>query len=169
MAKVAKDKYSNVAFGRVTMGAPNVLTFEPIRFAVGVFQGVAIVVHRLSYFPWHATLRELVAATDAFTMGLVSSNRILNLYDISDPAIIDRHDVVGIGVAVENIELPIISDFTTMPEQGRILAPNPLYLAMMTQGFVAAGSGHVQIDFSFVELADKDYIELIQSQLPANL
>ncbi len=170
MAKVTPDKYTNVAYGVVTMTGGDVLTFDQIRFAVGIFQGVAIVLHRVLYYPTEISLRTNVTATTSLTVGITTSNRLLALTEISDHAIVDRVQNVGVGVAVEPRRLPFISDMSHLPAGGRILAPNPLFLAMDTAGFAAqVGACRAQLEFTFVELSDKDYIELIQSQLPANI
>jgi len=169
MAKTKKDEYGNVAFGQVTCSAANTLTFSAIQLAVGTFQGVALVLHRISYFPGSVTLRELVAATDDLSMGLTASNRLTAMYDIADPAVIDCKTIVGVGVAVEPHVLPYVSDFSGLPGGGKIMTANPLYCGINTTGAVAASTMRVQLDFTFLELADKDYIELIQAQLPANI
>ncbi|GAI58496.1 unnamed protein product, partial [marine sediment metagenome] len=44
-----------------------------------------------------------------------------------------------------------------------------LFAAMTSLGAAAECIMFVQLEFTFIELADKDYIELIQSMLPANL
>jgi hypothetical protein len=44
-----------------------------------------------------------------------------------------------------------------------------LYLAAMSSGFVGAGIIKAQLDFTFVELSDRDYLELIQAQFPGNI
>lgn len=169
MPAKAKDAYSNVAFGEVTCSAANTLTFSAIQLAVGTFQGVALILHRILYYPTVATLRELVGATDDLAMGLTGSNRLDAIAEISDPSVIDRRGVVGVGVAVEPWSLPIVSDFSRLPGGGKIMTANPLYAAVDSTGFVAAASLLMQLDFTFLELADKDYIELIQAQLPANI
>ncbi len=169
MGKIAKDKYVNVAYAKVTMSAPNVLTFQPFQFAVGVFQGVAIVVHRILYYPLGATLREMVAATEDLDMAVTTSSRLTSIYDVSEPGVVDRCGILCIGVPVANMHLPIITDWTALPMGGKIIAPNPLFIALETSGFTAAGEMRVQMDFTFVELTPGDYIELIQSQLPANI
>ncbi|MBA7709044.1 hypothetical protein ES703_117951 [subsurface metagenome] len=167
--KVKADKYSNVAFAKVTMSAVNTLTFEAINMAVGVFQGVAMLIHRILYYPTDVSLREVVAATDTFSLALTTSNRLANIVDVSEPAIIDKLHVVGVGVNVEAVRLPLVSDLTMLPGGGRIVPANPLFVAMATAGAVAASKAFVQVDFTFIELTDQDYLELIQSQLPANI
>jgi len=169
MAATKKDQFSNVAFGDVTCSAANTLTFSAIQLAVGTFQGVALVLHRILYYPSDASLRELVAATDGLQLALTSSNRLTQIYQIDDPAIIDRKNICGIAAGVEPFLLPFVSDFSSLPGGGKIIAANPLYVGIQTAGAAAASNYRAQLDFTFIELADKDYIELIQAQLPANI
>lgn len=169
MAQVKPDKFANVAYADVSSSAIDTLTFEPIRFAVGIFQGVGLILHRILYYPSMGALRELVAATDALQMALTTSNRLTSIVDVSESAIIDRRSLAGIGVAVDSIELPFISDFTGLPGGGKILPSNPFFAAVKTAGAAAPSRVYFQLDFTFVELADKDYIELIQSMLPSNI
>ncbi|GAH35671.1 unnamed protein product [marine sediment metagenome] len=169
MAKTTPDKYANVAFATVGCTAIDTLSFAQIRFGVGIFQGIALILHRVLYYPTEVATRELVAATDSLRMAITTSNRLTQIYEVSEPALIDAVHLIGVGVNVEPLRVPIVSDFTSLPGGGRILPANPLFGAINTAGAVAASSMRIQLDFTFVELADKDYIELIQSQLPANV
>jgi len=167
--RAKRDEYSNVAYASITMSAANALTFAPIRMAVGIFQGVGIVVHKILYIPTVPTIREIVAATDSLVMAFCTSDSLTAIDDVIQPAIIDVITLAGIGTNVEIMKTPIVSDFTTLPGGGKIIPANPLFLALFSAGFTAAGVIRAQIDFTYIELADKDYIELIQSQLPANI
>lgn len=169
MAKASTDKYANTAYGVVTMSAANTLTFSQINMGMGIFQRTAMLLHRCLWSPTAPSLRELVAATDHLDMALVSSNRLTTISDLTDPAVIAAIRLVAIGVAVETRTLPIISDFTTLPGGGKLIAGNPIYVGAMTGGAAAASVVRVQLDFTFVELSDSDYLELVQAQYPANI
>lgn len=167
--KGKKDAYANKAYGTVTCSAPNTLTFSAIQLAVGLFQGIAMLLHRVQWMPDTTSIREMVAATDSLYLALTSSNRLTSITTVSEPAIIDQKRYVGIGAAVANVELPWVSDFTNLPGGGKLIAANPLYVGIFTGGAVAASTASVILDFTFVELSDRDYLELIQQQFPANL
>lgn len=167
--KAKSDAYANVAFALCTMTAADTLTFKQIQMAVGLFQGVAMVIHRIKYYPTVASLRQLVANTDQLYLAITSSNRLASISAMNDPAIIDLTQLVSIGVAVERYVLPITSDFTNMPGGGKIVAANPLWVGMMSGGFAVAAECNVQIEFTFASLSDSDYLEIIQSQFPANI
>lgn len=169
MAKTSKDAYANVAFGTLTMSAANTLTFAQINMGVGLFEGRALLLHQLRYYPTNASLRELVAATDELIMCMCTTNRLSSIVDTSDPAIIDVTRIVSVGVAVERYQTPIIVDFTNLPGGGRLMPANPIWLCGYTAGAVAASVFRVRLDFTFIELGPQDYLELIQSMFPANV
>lgn len=167
--KGKKDMYANVAYGTVVMSAANTLTYSQIQMAVGLFQGVAMLVHRVLWYPFNATIREMVAATDSMIMALTSSNRLTTIADVTDPSILVQRRLVGVGANTEIVSLPIIEDFTNLPGGGKLIASNPIWVAGYSGGFAAAGTISVQLDFTFIELSSADYLELLQAQFPANL
>jgi hypothetical protein len=167
--KGKKDQYANVAYGNIAMSAANTLTFAQILFAVGLFQGVAIILHRVLWFPGANAIRELVAATDDLQLALTTSNRLTGITAVREPAILAIKHIIGVGAGVERQELPLISDFQMLPGGGKLIPANPLYFAMTSGGFVSAQGAMVQLEFTFIELAAADYLELIQSQYPANI
>jgi hypothetical protein len=170
MAKTKADEYSNVAFGSVTLSAVNTLTFSQIQFAVGLFQGMAIILHRVHWRPGTTFIREIAAATDQCIFAITSTNRLTSIDDISDPSVLAYHKIVGAGANVEPWRLPFITDFTMLPGGGRLIAANPLYLGAVTTGFAAAtGPIQVSLDFTFIELAAAQYLEVLQAQFPANI
>ena len=169
MAKAKMDRYSNRAIERTTMTAVNTITYSQIRFGVGIFQGIALVIHRVEWYPSVGSLRELVAASDQLDFAITSTDGLAVITDILEPSILVLKNLAGLGVNVEFIELPFISDFSKLPGGGLILPPNPLFLCVNTQGAVAASSVGCLIYFTFLELTDKDYIELIQASIPANI
>lgn len=170
MAKAGlTDKYANVAFGAVTMSAANTLTFAQINMGIGIFQRTAMLLHRVMFVPTAASMREIVAASDHVTMAITTSNRLTVLDDLSDPALICHMRITGVGVAVEPWRTPLIFSFAELPSGGKLIAGNPIYGGMITAGAAAASAMKIQLDFSFVELTDADYLELVQAQYPANI
>jgi hypothetical protein len=169
MAKTSADKFCNVAWGLVTASAADALTFQQIMFGVGLLQGVAMVLHRVLYYPVLTTARQLVAATDDLRMAITTSNRLADIVDISDPSIVDVHRIMCIAANVEHIDVPITHDFTGLPGGGKLIPCNPIYLAVDSGGFAIAANVRAKLEFTFMELADKDYLELLQSVYPANI
>lgn len=169
MAKATRDAYANVAYGAVTMSAANTLTFSQIQMGVGLFEGRAMCIHRIKYSGTSNSIREMVAATDRLVIAVTTSNRLTSIIDVSDPAMIDNVDLVGIAANIELVRLPLISDFTMLPGGGKLVPANPLWLAGFTAGAAAASAFRVQLEFTFVELSPQDYLEVIQSMFPANV
>lgn len=167
--KGKRDIYSNVAFGTCTLSAINTLTFSQIQMAVGLFQGVAMVIHRILWDPTAATLRELVAATDSLSMALCTTNRLTSIADLTDPSIIAKKQIVCVAANTEPITRPIVDDFTNLPGGGKLISANPIFFGMTSGGFGGTAVAYVQLDFTFVELSSADYLELVQAQFPANI
>lgn len=167
--KTKADAYANKGYGVVTMSAANTLTFSQIQFGVGLFQGIAILLHRVLWSPTSTSLRELVAATDSLTMALTTSNRLTALNDVAEPAIVSMKYLVAIGVATASYELPLVTDYTSLPGGGKLIPANPLWVAANTAGAVAASVLRAELEFTFVQLADREYLELIQTMFPANI
>jgi len=163
------DKFANVAFGYVTCSAANTLTFAQINMGMGIFQRTAMLLHRILFLPTMATLREIVAATDDLQMALVTTNRLTTIADATDPAMVAQKRLIGIAAATGTFETPHVVSFAELPGGGRLIAGNPIYIAANSGGFVSAATVRCQLDFTFVELADADYLELVQAQYPANI
>ena len=172
MAKVRKDIFVNRAIQRITMSAANTLTFQQLNFAVGVFQGVALVIHRIVYHIGVTAWHETVAITDSFVVAMTVSQNISDL-NMTNIEIVDRHEVtaivVGAVVGLVHTQSEVIADFSTLPEKGLIIPANPVFLAMTSAGLATAGISDCEIYFTFRELSDADYIELIQSRVQANV
>lgn len=164
--KTRRDLYSNIALPSVTLSAANTLTFSQLQMGIGLFAGQALLLHRVLWFPNVATVREIVAATDSLYMALTVSNRLAGIADVTDPSVIALQAVVGVGANVESVKTPLVSDFTQLPGGGKLIPANPLFLAGYSLGFAAAAVIRAQLDFSFVQLGDADYLELLQSMYP---
>lgn len=167
--KTKKDLYANTAYGSLVQTAINTLVFSQIQFAVGMFQGVAILLHRILWWPPAGTMREIMAATDDISFALTTSNRLSGIIDVSEPAVLCARRLVGIGIPVAVTDLPLISDFTMLPQGGKLIPANPIYLAMVTAGFAGVATIRCTLEFTFLELSATDYLELIQAQYPANV
>jgi hypothetical protein len=166
-AKATLDQFPNKAVVEITMSAANTLTFKAIQFGVGLFQGTAMVLQKIEYHPIVATVREIVAATDSLALALTSTDQLASL-SVKNAAIIDIFQIFGVAADTERAMTPFERDFTQLQGGGIILPPNPLYLAMSTGGFANPGEAAVKLYFTFRDLIPSDYIELIQSQIPAN-
>jgi len=169
MAKASADKFANVAFGSVTMSAANTLTFAQIQMGVGLFEGRAMVLHRVAFRPSFASIHELAAATDRLTMALTTSNRLTSIIDATDPAIVCQVDLISLGASIEVARMPFEIDYTGLPGGGKLLPCNPIWAACWTSGAAAASAMKCELSFTFVELSPQDYLEVIQSMFPVNV
>jgi hypothetical protein len=167
--KGKKDAYSNIAYASVLQSAANTLTFAQINMGVGLFQGVALLLHRIQWYPFAAALRELVTAADSMDMALTTSNRLTAIYDVLDPSVICVRRLLPIAATVAPYDIPLISDFTMLPGGGKLIAANPLWIACGSLAFAAAAQIRAQLDFTFISLTDAEYLELLQATYPANI
>lgn len=169
MAKTAgAELFANRALTTMTMSAANTLTYSQVRFTTGLVEKVALVIHRIDFIPTGTSVREIVAATDSMTLAFTMSNAMTTLY-AWDPRVLAMIEVTGIGVAVERYLTPLSMDFSSFPGGGILIPPNPIYLAMTTSGAAAASAANACMWFSYRQLTDADYLELIQSLLPQNI
>lgn len=172
MAVRKTDQYPNRALIECTQSAANAITFEQIRFGVGLFQGIALILHKIHWFPTAASIREIVAATDLL------AGMICNRDDLDDTNPTSMNNITskqwlaqayGTAGSGELEELPYVTDFTTMPGGGMIIPANPLYLAVSSAGFSAVGRINIVLFYTFISLKDAEYLELLQSLIPANI
>lgn len=163
------DKYANKAYGHVLMSGANTLTFEQMLFGVGLFEGKALLIHSLGWYPTPTALREIVAATDQLQLALTTSNRLTGITDVAEPAIVAQLSIIGVGVGTEPYVRPLRQDFTSFPGGGLLVPANPLYVGMMTGGFAAAAEARLEMRFTFIDLDSDAYLELLQSLFPANI
>ncbi len=167
-----QDLYGNRAFVDITMTAANTLTFQQIQFGVGLFQGVALVLNRIEWYPDRSVMDSLVANSDELKMALTNRDD-LSAIDASNQSILAMKQVdplmVGAVVGIEIVDLPWVSDFSGIPGAGLIIPANPLYVGVYTVGFAAAARIRCILYFTFKTLTDAEYIELIQTIMPANL
>lgn len=154
------------------MSAANTLTFAQIQFGVGLFQGVAAVVHRLEWFLPLAQLTEIAAGTDEVELALCNRDDLANL-DPDNQSVLSKKALTGIttgAVVSEWIqEQPLVNEFSDMPGGGLIIPANPIYVGMDTVGFAAAGICDLVFYLTFRQLTDAEYVELIQTIMPANI
>lgn len=171
-AKTVKDIYSNRAFETVTMSAANTLTFEQIQFGVGLFQGTALILNRIEWFPLGATILELVAVADHLEFALTNRDDLANLNPTNQSVLVRKRIqavMVGAVVSLEHIVTPLVSDLSGLPGGGLILPANPLYIGALTAGYANAAIVRAVLYFQFKQLTDAEYIELLQTIMPANI
>ena len=169
---VKKDEFVNRALETVTMSATNTMTFQEINFAVGMFQGVGLLIHEVRYYIARTSVIQLIATTDEIQLAMSTSNQVGNL-TMDEPELFAATQLNvtdhGTAAAATVIEMPIRHDFTNLPGGGFIIPANPVYAAMSSVGCTSALVAYVELLFTFKQLSDKDYIELMQSRIHANV
>ena len=170
MAKRAGDLFVNRAIFSLTMSAANTITFEQVRFGLGVFTGTALIVHRVD---WHLeSAAELITAGDNMQLALTNREDLAALQAHNMNVLILKEVRLGASGTPANallMELPLVSDLSTLPGGGLIIPANPLYVAMLTTGYAAAGVVHCVMWYTTKTLTDADWIELVQSLVPVNI
>lgn len=166
------DLFPNRAFESVTMSAANALTFSQVQFGVGLFQGIAAIISRIEWFPTAASMAELTTSGDDIECALTNRDDLTSILPTSQNVLAHKGIVSkasGTPATLLTWELPLVSDFSSMGGGGLIVPANPLYIALETLGAAAASVLNAVIYLTFKELSDAEYVELIQTIMPANL
>jgi hypothetical protein len=149
------------------MSAANTLTFASVQAGVGIMDRVAWILHRIEYYFSVACLNELQATTDTLDVALTVSNQLTSL-SLRDPNIITMIDLVplvhGAATSTELQQQPYIREFMELPNNGILIIPAPLYIGMVTAGFVSAYTCTARYFYTQIELGDADYLSLVQSR-----
>jgi hypothetical protein len=69
----------------------------------------------------------------------------------------------GTPAMFQIIDSSVTHDFSDFPGGGMLIPPKPLYVAMASTNFSAAGEGYVWIYFTIKTLKDADYFELLET------
>lgn len=167
LEKTSVDQYVNMLVQTITMSAANTLTFSEINIGLNLFDKVGLLVNRIEYHPTLATLQDIDTDGDSISIGLTTNNTLASL-NPSNAAVIDLQQLhrVDAGAAANAIlvQTPLIHDFSTLRGGGMLIAPKPLYIAMMSAGLTAAGVAYFRLYFSLVQLSDAGYLELLQTR-----
>lgn len=161
--KASTDKFANKFYGAVTESAANTLTFTEIQTNVDIFAKRAWILHRLEWYAPPATLDMLLAAADALTFALTSSNKLTTL-GLDAAGVIDYGEIspfVATYVAASLQYKPFIRDFGNLPGGGLIIAPRPLYVAAKGVSVAAASTWQCRGYFTQLEMSADEYLELV--------
>lgn len=162
-----KDVFSNIAHAAVTQAVINTLTFSEISTGISVHEKIAWLIARISWYPLITAYQEFSVAGDSLTMALVLSNKVTDIGDLSDPAIVDSHTLfAGVHGTPANAifhQLPEIVDFTDLPGGGLIITPKPIYVAINTTTFAAVTTVKCRIHYTTKVLTTDEFWELVQA------
>lgn len=153
----AKDAFVNTAYGTVTESAAGALTFSEIQTNISIFEKIAWVISRIEWYLPPATIALIIGAPDLWHMALTASNNLTALA-LNAAAVIDLYEW---GAGSTNLGQPLVRDFSSLPGGGKIVAPRPLYVALLGDSMASAGSVQCRINFTSKIMTDAEYIELI--------
>lgn len=161
--KKSMDQFCNKFFASVTESAANTLTFEEIQTNVEVFSKQAWIINRLEWYVPKATFDLVINTADMIDMALTGSNNIADL-GLNNAAVIDRltlhvREATAVGFAYR--EQPLIRDFSALPGGGLIVAPRPLYAAIVGTSLTAVGTAQLRGYFQTKQLTPDEYLELV--------
>lgn len=166
------DIFPNRAMFSVQQSAANALSFTQIRFGMGIFQGTALIISRILWYLGTGIIDELTAGTDSIQMALTNRDDLASLDPVNMNVLIQQAvHVADFGTAASGqfVESPIISDFASLPGGGLIYPANPLFIGVDSLGFANAQTLYAIMYYLTKELADAEYVELVQSLIPVNI
>lgn len=164
--RAGADLFINRAQVRLIMSAANILTFIQIRFGMGIFTGTALVIAAIDWVP--QTFNAISATTDKLEMALTNRDDLTSL-NPNNMNVLVYKQLQPNGVATIVGDMPLRSDFSSLPGGGLIVPANPLFIGVATAGYVALETVDATIYYLTKELADADFIELVQSLIPVNI
>lgn len=165
MAKIT-DQFPNLANVEAQESAANTITFAEITTGAGIFEKMAMVVHRMEYVLSAASVGLLQANDDLIEVGLVTSNQITGL--AKDKAqVIDRirfgYRAFGTPANALITEMPVVHDFTNLPGKGLIVPAQSLYIAIVGTSLASASYARVAMYFTYRELKGEEFWELVEA------
>lgn len=166
MAKKVLDQYANVAAIDLIESAANTLTVAKFAFPFSIMDKMALLLSRIEYE--FANLNTVFAATaDQMMAGVATQDNV----DLTSPTASSLVDVMKLtrtdfGAAATGILTvqPLIKDFSNLPGGGLLVAPNPLYGAIMGVSAAAAGRVKIRMFYTYLELATDEYWQLVESR-----
>lgn len=161
----ASDSFTQVVYASVTESAANTLTFQKLETGYGTLDRKAWRIEKIEYYPDYACIAEQTALNDIVQIALTRSN-LISTIDLSSAAVVDslelRINVQG-AAGLNDIFLPLCRDFTMLSGGGLIVLPNPLYLAIKCTNHVTAAQAKMRLHFTSMDLADNQWVELVES------
>lgn len=166
MAKKALDQYANVAALDITESAANTLTVAKFAFPFSIMDKMGLLISRIEY-EFANLSAALAASADQLLAGIATQDTV----DLTSPTASSLVDVMKIsrldlGAAATGIVYwqPVVKDFSTLPGGGILVAPNPLYGALMGVSAGAAGRVKLRMYYTYMELATDEYWQLVESR-----
>lgn len=150
---------------RVLQSAANTLTYAKLGLTLGLGEKKAWIIHKLEWFLSITSYQEMTSNGDTLLAALCTSSRPTSIL-LQDESIIaavqvHRNDA-GTAASGNLVQMPIVTDYTSLPGGGLILSPSPLYLAYYTAGLTSAAVCELNGWYTEATLTDADYLQLIE-------
>lgn len=166
MATITKDKFANVAIVTATESAANTLTFVKLEMGTSLFDRVAMIIHRVEWY-FQDAVGLLVGDGDRINMSITNTNTLTSIGADQEGVLVRqmlRRTNAGTPATVIMTEDPTVNDFTTLPGDGVIMLPSPLYVGIQGASLASAATVYARILFTFMEMKNEDYFELMQAR-----
>lgn len=165
--KKKRDVYVNVLAHSMTNAVADTLDFSEITVGLNLFDKVGLLVSRIEYEFDNAAMLLMTTAGDNIQMGIGSSDSIPSAV-VTDTQIIDlvsltRQDF-GTAASAQDLFLPLVHDFSSLPGGGLLVPPSPLYMMVGSGGLGAAITGYIRVYFTILHLSDSEYLELLETR-----
>lgn len=166
MAQKASDKFAQLAALQVIQDVANTDKFTNFSFPFSIMDKVGLLIHRVEYQV--GSLQELVQANDTAEVGIAVAKTLADPMDVTDPMLVDYHVVIialnGVAASGAYRDAVFIKDFSNLPGGGILVPPNPLYAFIHTAGAGGVMNVRTRMYFTYTQLADADYWQLVESR-----
>jgi hypothetical protein len=163
MAKTSgvKDQMVNIVYQTVVESGANTLTFAKFETGYGTLDRVGWIINRIEYYP---TTWAPDANTDAHEFAITTSNQIsaLGLEAASVKHFIREQLILQTAVGWGVLRTPIIVDLSTLPGNGILVLPNPLYIAVKGTGCAGPITLKCRLYFQTLTLDSDLWMELVE-------
>jgi len=165
MAK-AKDEYSQIAYLAVTESAANTLTFNSLAVFSNILEPRGLVIHRIQWNIPSGTYDLLASDADTLYFGLSGDDGLASM-SMGDSKVYDYNlltmDSFGTPANSMQRSSPLVSDFSNLPGQGRLVPADRIYIWVQGSALASAATIQCRIDFTVLDLDAGQYLELAQS------
>lgn len=167
MPTAQKDQFSNFALITVTESAANTLTFKKLETGISLNEKIAWIISRVEYYftLWTSATFDTIA--DDLAFGLSVSNTFASAV-LLEPTIIDfnyihRDDIGAAATGWYHIQ-PLLKDFSSLPGNGIIVPPVPLYLFAKGNGLATPVTCLAKVFYTLLELSVDQYWQLVEAR-----
>lgn len=157
--------YFNTSAVESVAGTP---AFTKIETGMSVYDKIGWLISRVEWAVPIATFNLMLDNSDAILGGLTMSNALTSLGDYTDDRLyfsfkqaLGKYGTAASGFLYQQ---PVVSDFSTFPEGGILILPQPLYLGVQGVSLASAATVTARVWYKAVTLNQDDYTNLVQSR-----